>query len=155
MGLTILCAGCSSDERTLAESEIRQALEKRARADPWTVSAVKGREYWSVTLDGPGLSAVTLKAPTGRLAEVIEAALAGPSQAASLGSNAFASATAHTKTARHDCAHCRRSFAVTYDESPNEPEVDAPVACPHCWKINQVTIAESAAVTLDYRTEIV
>jgi hypothetical protein len=29
----------------------------------------------------------------------------------------------------------------------------APVACPHCWHVNNVPVGENAAATSDYRAE--
>ncbi len=154
VGLTILCAGCSADERELAESEVRRALQGRTGAEAFRISLVKARESWSVTLEAPGAPALTFKAPVGRLGEAIREAVLGPAQAASSPSNPSGVGVASRAHAtRHGCAHCHRPFTVTYDASPDEAEVTAPVACPHCWKINQVPIAESAAVTLDYKTE--
>lgn len=54
---------------------------------------------------------------------------------------------------RHQCEKCGRPFAVVYVIQPNEPKESAPVACPHCWCIKKVPIAEAAAYTNDYRAE--
>src|SRR5205814_5485951 len=53
MSLKILCAGCSSEERSAVEAGVRAGLGDRTRRDPWTVSLVKFGTGWSVTVDGP------------------------------------------------------------------------------------------------------
>ena len=54
---------------------------------------------------------------------------------------------------RLECAQCHQRFAVTFDAIAGEPEHMSPVACPHCWHMNQVMVGETAADTSDYRAE--
>ena len=153
MGLKVMCAGCSADERVQAESDLRRALGARIRAEPWTVSLVKVQNRWSVTLDGPGTRALTLTAPEDRLADSVRDALA-PGISGPLSPAASAEmASPDARHDRHECASCRQPFVVTYEASPNEPEQAAPVACPRCWQINSVLLAGSAAETGDYKAE--
>jgi hypothetical protein len=42
---------------------------------------------------------------------------------------------------------------VVDDAQPGEPMETAPVACPHCWAVNRVSIGAEAALTRDYRAE--
>ena len=41
MGLKLLCAGCSKDERETAEALVRKALGRRTEGGAWTVSLVR------------------------------------------------------------------------------------------------------------------
>jgi len=108
---------------------------------------VKVTGQWSVTLDGPssGVRALTLMAPPGRLREAIAEALQA------------ASPPAHARTAERrspgQCGKCRGAFVVSYEAFPDESEERVPVACPHCWQVNHVLVAESAAEAKDYRAE--
>jgi hypothetical protein len=80
MGLKVMCAGCSKEERDIAENAVRQALGKRTQNGAWMVSLVKITGQWSVTVDEPtsGIRALTLVAPQGRLRETIAGALERP-----------------------------------------------------------------------------
>lgn len=57
------------------------------------------------------------------------------------------------KRIRHDCVHCQRPFLVTFEAEPDEPEERAPVACPHCWRIDHVMVARSARWGNDYQAD--
>ena len=148
MALKLLCAGCSKDERQQAEATVRQALGERAESGAWTVSLVKAAGQWSVTLDGPssGVPARTLVAPLGGLREAITEALGGgeappaPARTAESGSPC-------------QCDKCQKAFVVKYEAVPGESEASVAVACPHCWQVNRVLVAESAAEAMDYRAE--
>jgi len=84
MGLKVMCAGCSKEERDIAENAVRQALGKRAQNGAWMISLVKITGRWSVTVDEPtsGIRALTLVAPQGRLRETIAGALERPGDGA-------------------------------------------------------------------------
>ena len=56
---------------------------------------------------------------------------------------------------RYDCSECGQAFKVIYTPEPQDREAKAPVACPHCWHVNEVTVTESAAITEEYRAEAV
>lgn len=156
MSLKVLCAGCSKEERELAETQVKAALGDRAVADAWTVSLVKMTGRWSVTLDAPAarLRGLTVVAAEGRLAEAILDALRG-GVAAPGGRQDVASRPPAVlpQGGRVRCESCSQAFTVQYDSQPDEPQEAAPVACPHCWKINRVMIGADAAATRDYRAE--
>jgi hypothetical protein len=165
MPLKVLLAGCSKEEREQAESQVRQALGRRAEGSPWTVSLVRIAGQWSVTLDGPseGVRALTLVAPEGRLREAIVQALTGQAptgHAPSSGGAPSRAPAARGPAARAGeqrgpsrCNKCGQAFVVVYDAAPDEPEETVAVACPHCWQVNHVLVAEGAAETRDYRAE--
>ena len=77
MGLRIMCAGCSKEEREQAELAVKRALHHVPASEAWTVSLVKMRAQWSVTLDAPGaeVRSLTMLAPESRLGESITEAL--------------------------------------------------------------------------------
>jgi hypothetical protein len=77
MGLRIMCAGCSKEEREQAELAVKRALHHVPASEAWTVSLVKMRAQWSVTLDAPAaeVRSVTVLAPESRLGESITEAL--------------------------------------------------------------------------------
>lgn len=181
MGLKIMCAGCSKEERDQAESEVKRALRHVPAGQAWTVSLVKMRGQWSVTLDAPAaeVRAVTVLAHESRLGESIAEALRNseisrtaatpassrpPVTPASRPPVAPASrppaAPAPRPTAppagsseRLQCEKCGRLFRVIYEVHPGEPLEEAPVACPHCWHGNRVRVGAEAAQSRDYRAE--
>src|SRR5258708_2900089 len=77
MGLKIMCAGCSKEERDQAELEVKRALRHVPASEMWTVSLVKMRGQWSVTLDAPAadVRALGVLAHESRLGESITEAL--------------------------------------------------------------------------------
>jgi hypothetical protein len=153
VGLKLLLAGCSKEERADAEAEVRLALGKRIEADTWTVSLVSIGGRWSVTLDAPalGIRALTLMAAASRLRETIVEALAPPGASASVTSTVEAGA--HERRAPSRCEKCGQPFVVIYEAVTGEGEETVPVACPHCWAINHALIGGSAAESRDYRAE--
>lgn len=162
MGLKLLCAGCSKDEREHAEAAVRKALGRRAEGGSWTVSLVKMGGQWSVTLDAPssGVRALTLVAAQGRLREAIAKAIEGPAPPERVRGAAPETrrspeppGPAREGRSRWECDKCRRAFVVIYEARPEESQESVPVACPHCWQVNRVLVAESAAEAKDYRAE--
>lgn len=174
MSLKVLCAGCSSEERERAESDVRRALGTRTDAAQWTVSLVKVAGRWSVTLARPSAGTLTCVAPEGRLAEAIRDALGGPPgrgptpetpsapaarpapsapARSAMGAGRGASGTRGPQTSRHTCMSCREAFVVICDAAPDEAEETVAVACPHCWHRNYVLVPESAAETRDFTAE--
>ncbi len=150
MGLKILCAGCSAEEREAAEAAVRRALGTLPGS--WMVSLVKVRNQWSVTLDGPdaGRKGLTLVVPEGRLKESIQEALNKPAK----GERApVAAAAGPEKRDRQQCQKCGRPFAVVYPSAPGEGVRTVQVACPHCWHVGHFPVAEEAALNRDYRAE--
>jgi len=81
MPLRVLAAGGSKEEKDRVEALVRSALAARA-SESWFVSLVKLGNKWSVTLDGPGLRAVTLMSTEARLTVEMGAALGGLAPAA-------------------------------------------------------------------------
>ncbi len=55
----------------------------------------------------------------------------------------------------NECESCGRYFRVIYESEPQERKVKAPVACPHCWQMTDVFVAECAAATQEYRAEAI
>jgi hypothetical protein len=78
MPLRVLAAGGSKEEKDRVEAAVRGVFASRS-SETWFVSLVKVREQWSVTLDGPGLRAVTLLTAESRIGDEIGAALGGRS----------------------------------------------------------------------------
>ena len=178
MSLKILCAGCSKEERAAVESEVAAALGTRARNEPWTVSLVKLGDRWSVTLEGPDRATrgKAFLAPETRLRESISDALSkgtpapsAPAPAAPASPAPSAPGTARLpripdaagtgsrgeRRDRHACSKCRRGYVIVYEAEAGEPEETVPVACPRCWQIDHVAVAQSAGLSSDYRVEVV
>jgi phage FluMu protein Com len=173
MPLTFLCAGCSPDERDVAEASVKAALGERTRSEAWVVSIVRSGANWSVTLDGPEHRALSFVAADTSLGDSIRERLTGRSEAAppaTAGAAPRAAAehkpdkpapTAAPQPAvglgsmrdRHECRSCRRAFAVIYEVEDSEDQEMVSIACPHCWQMNHVLIAEAAAITQAFRAE--
>ncbi len=153
MGLKLLCAGCSKDEKDVAEVSVREALGRKVEDGSWVVSLVRITDRWSITVDAPahGLRGLALVAPQGRIRDTIAEALGGPASA--MGTMGAMAAPAAVARGAHRCDGCSRSFVVVYDVHGDEGEESAPVACPHCWHVNHVLVGENAAETRDYRAE--
>ena len=166
MSVKVLCAGCSPQEREAVEAAVAAGIGERGRQEPWTVSLVKLGNRWSVTLEGPERTArgVTFMAPDGRIRESIAEALrkgpTAPAPSATPGNVRSARVPGPTgalaageKRDRHDCSKCGKPYAIVYEAEAGEPTDDVPVACPRCWQIDHVPVAESAALSRDYRVE--
>ena len=172
MGLRIMCAGCSKEERDQAELEVKRALRHVPAAEAWTVSLVKMRAQWSVTLDAPAadVRALTVLAPESRLGESIEEALRKTQGSRSPAPPTFRPTAPPTSrppatpasrppassagtAERLQCEKCGRPFKVVYESHPGEMPEEAPVACPHCWHVNRVRVGAEAAESRDYRAE--
>ena len=158
MGLKILCAGCSKDEREQAEADVGRALAGRVAAGDWSVSLVKLAGRWSVTIDAPAarIRGLSVVAAQGRLAETIREALGGAGAAEAPPRPRAASAPASAAPGgdgRQRCEKCGGAFVVVYETRPGEPLESAPVACPHCWSVNRAPVGAEAALTRDYRAE--
>ncbi|MGH7535847.1 MAG: hypothetical protein ACREMG_09690 [Gemmatimonadales bacterium] len=158
MGVKIMCAGCSADEREAAETAVRRAVASLPGS--WTISLVKVSRQWSVTIDGPGAKGLTLVAPEGRIPETIRTALgkpggaSGPAPTARAGrAPAGAADGGLERRDRHPCQKCGQEFAVVYASAPGEGTRTVAVACPHCWEIGHFPVSEEAALNRDYRAE--
>src|SRR5688572_15649786 len=167
MSLKILCAGCSKQEREAVEMEVAAGLGVRAREDPWTVSLVKIGDRWSVTLEGPdrAMRGAAFMAPQGRLRQAIAEAVsqgapAAPAPAAPSGAVRAARLPTLTTAGpggerrdRHECSKCKKPYVIVYETEAGEPTETVPVACPRCWQIDHVAVAQSAGLTADYKVE--
>jgi hypothetical protein len=195
MPLTFLCAGCSADEKDVAEASVKAALGERIRHEAWVVSIVKAGANWSVTLDGPEHKAQSFVAPEPSLRDAIRERVAGaapasepaapatrapaaPTPAPAAATPAAAKPATRTPAAptpaapakqasaarqpapsagpkrdRHECRSCRRPFAVVYEVEDAEDQEMVSIACPHCWQMNHVLIAEAAAYTQAFKAE--
>lgn len=163
MSLKILCAGCSSEERAALEAGVRAGLGERTRRDPWTVSLVKFGTGWSVTLDGPTVNGhrtsfmVPGPAGPGAVADAVRSAAdphaPAPAVSAPGHGRSAASATPEGRREAHTCGVCGQQYVLSYEAEPGEPLEDAPVACPHCWKIGRVQVPRSASLGRDYRAD--
>ena len=157
-GLRLLVAGADRDTRSFVEKSVRDALGPLTPIDPCTVSLVKLGETWSVTIDGPGehrrslsIEDETLVAFAVRDAIRLKRGEAGSGTAPAM--MRPEQAPPLEVRDRYLCPHCRQPLAVVYQSHADEPKEQAPVACPHCWKVGYVSIGTWAAVGRDYRCE--
>lgn len=194
MPLTFLCAGCSADERDVAEASVKAALGERIRHEAWVVSIVKAGANWSVRLDGPEHKGLSFVAPEPSLRDSIRERVGGAAHASEPATPAAPPAAAPTPTQaphtpaartpapptpaaptpaaparppapartepsagskrdRHECRSCRRAFVVIYEVENEEDQEMVSIACPHCWQMNHVLIAEAAAYTQAFKAE--
>ena len=174
MGLRIMCAGCSREEREQAELAVKRALRHVPATEAWTVSLVKMRAQWSVTLDAPAadVRSLTVLAPESRLGESIAEALhksqgsRSPAPPSARPPAPPTSRPASPPTSRPSappgggggmdrlqCEKCGRPFRVIYESLPGEALEEVPVACPHCWHGNRMRVGAEAAQSRDYRAE--
>lgn len=162
MSMNIMIAGCSKDERDRIEAAVRAAFTSRPDDEPWNVSLVNVANQWSIDIDGPepqfkGMSLVT---PTADLTTSLQKALAdaapgGNGAAPAPNGDEAPSAPAGAHKDRHECEECAAAFEVIFDRLDGEPEELCPVACPACWHVNKVPIAEAAGATGDYRAQVI
>lgn len=162
MSVKVLIAGCLPRDKGQIESEVRKALGDRTESGPWNVSLVKLGSSWSITLDGPEdpFRNLNLSAAEDGLHETITNALGSPAPKAAppslpeLADPDIAEAVDDSGD-RYNCSECGKAFKVIYTPEPQDRQAKAPVACPHCWQVNEVTVTESAAVTEEYRAETI
>lgn len=164
MSLNVMIAGCSKDERERIEAAVRAAFTGRPEDEPWNVSLVNVANQWSIDIDGPEptFKGMSLVAPTDELTASLKEALGGarapanggaptPPAPSAGGDQPSPAAPAGSRKDRHQCEECAAPFEVVFDQQAGEPEELCPVACPACWHINRVPIAEAAGATGDYR----
>ena len=156
MPQNIMIAGCAKDERDRVESSVRAAFGDRPDAEDWTVSLVFVANQWSIDIDGPEphYKGLTLQVPaddlTGGLQRALGEARTSPAPA---NGDAAVAGQAGQRRERHECEECGAAFEVIFEAAAGEPEELCPVACPACWHVNKVPIAEGAGATGDYRAE--
>jgi hypothetical protein len=167
MGLKILAAGCSKEDRERVENRVKAVLGKRPAGESWAVSLVKTHGKWSVTVDGPDsrLRGFTFLSSEPRLSASLTEALQGagflgppapgglPPPPAPIPSSAPRPIPAGERRDRHECGQCGKPFLVCYEAQANEPLETVSVACPHCWERNVVAVGQWAATGRDYRAE--
>jgi DNA-directed RNA polymerase subunit RPC12/RpoP len=162
MGLKILCAGGSKEEKEAVETAVRAGIGSRPPGESWTVSLVKIGRQWSVTLDGPEKTSprsTFMTAESGlreaisdsmaRRGAPVRAAVTPPTPAAAR----YVTAPSGQSRNTYKCQKCGQGFVVTYDVEAGEGEETVPAACPHCWQIENVKVGVTAAVNNDYRVE--
>ncbi len=156
MSVKIMIAGCAKEEKDAVGSSVKKAFADRPADEPWSVSLVKVANQWSVEINGPearyrGLSLV---APLGDLTGSLRSAIANAGKPSPAGAAATApNGAGAEKVDRYDCEGCSAPFEVVYSSAPGERQDICPVACPQCWHVNHVPIAEGAGATGDYRAQ--
>ena len=170
-----MIAGCTKDERNNIEASIKSVFSDRSTKSDWNLSLVNIANQWSVEIDGPEphYARLSLIATTSDLIEKLEQALSEAKSktnapTATAPTTTAPTATAPTATAptatapaaepgekqeRHTCEECAALFDVIFGYTAGEPEELCPVACPACWHVNRVPIAEAAGATGDYRAQ--
>ncbi|HJS73111.1 MAG TPA: hypothetical protein VJ921_02405, partial [Vicinamibacteria bacterium] len=95
---------------------------------------------------------LSLVAPLGNLTGSLREAITGGGNRGTSPAIAPAASGSEQKD-RHDCEGCSAPFEVIYSSAPGERQEVCPVACPQCWHVNHVPIAEGAGATGDYRAQ--
>ncbi len=156
MSLKIMIAGCAKEQKDEVASSVKRAFADRPADEPWSVSVVKIANQWSVEINGPEAryKGLSLVAPLGDLTGSLRKAITGA------GHHVAAPAAAPNggrregeKKERYNCEGCSAAFEVIYNTAPGERQELCPVACPQCWHVNHVPIAEGAGATGDYRAQ--
>jgi len=166
MSLNIMIAGCRKDERERIDAAVRAAFAGRPDGEPWNVSLVNVANQWSIDINGPEpqFKGMSLVVPTSDLTASLQQALRAATPAGNDASSTpeapsenggAPSAPAGARKDRHECEECAATFEVIFDRQADEPEELCPVACPACWHVNKVPIAEAAGATGDYRAQVV
>lgn len=165
MSLNIMIAGCRKDERDRIEAAVRAAFTGRPDEEPWNVSLVNVANQWSIDIDGPDppFKSMSLVAPTSDLTASLQQALGGAAPVGNSaseapgppGGNGAPPAPGGARNDRHECEECGAAFEVIFEQQPGEPEELCPVACPACWHVNKVPIAQAAGTAGDYRAQTV
>jgi hypothetical protein len=157
--LRVLVAGADKDTRSFVEKSVRDAVASSPPVGPCTVSLVKLGGNWSVTVDGPGERRRTLSIDDETLLafavrDAIRLPQAGEAADASVAPSVRPEDAPPLEVRDHfTCPSCQRGLEVVYESHADEPKEQAPVACPHCWKVGFVRIGAWAAVGRDYRCE--
>lgn len=177
--MRILSAGCNDQEKARVEEVVKRAFGPQRGAGPWNVSLVKLGDVWTVTVasDDARIERRNFQAPFDRLEDSLREVLkgsaaegsavpasaprqaearqpvdSGPSTKPPSPSRAAPPPTAPEKPKPEPLTcSCGHRFVVLFETLPGEQILDTPVACPSCWTVMQVPIAETASVTGDYR----
>ena len=154
MSLKIMIAGCSKDERAGVEASVKAAFGNRADAEPWTVSLVNVANQWSIQIDGPDpqYKGLSLVAASSELTSCLREALSSGNGASP---DAGPAEGGNECEERHECEECAAPFQVQYLSSAGEGTDLFPVACPQCWHVNKVPIAEGAGTNGDYSAKAI
>ncbi len=157
MSLKILIAGCAKEEKDQVGSSVKKAFADRPKDEPWSVSVVKIANQFSVEINGPDprTKRLSLVAPLGNLIGSLREAITGAGNRAAplMLSKSVPSGSGSEQRDRYDCEGCSAPFEVVYSSAPGERQEVHPVACPQCWHVNHVPIAEGAGATGDYRAQ--
>jgi hypothetical protein len=154
----VLVAGANRDTRSFVEKSVRDALGPEPVTGPCTISLVKLGDTWSITIDGPGDVRHSLSSDDEAL---LAFAVRDAVRLRGVASGAVrVPASVRPEEApplevrdRYLCPHCRQPLEVVYESHADEPKEQAPVACPHCWKVGYVNVGTWAAIGRDYRCE--
>jgi hypothetical protein len=154
MSLKIMIAGCAKEEKDEIGASVKKAFADRPKDEPWSVSVVKIANQFSVEINGPDARTrgLSLVAPLGNLTGSLREAITGGGNRPASPASAPAPSGSEQKD-RHDCEGCSAPFEVIYSAAPGERQEVCPVACPQCWHVNHVPIAEGAGATGDYRAQ--
>jgi hypothetical protein len=155
MSLKIMIAGCAKEEKDAVGASVKKAFADRPQDEPWSVSVVKIANQWSVEIDGPEAryKGLSLVAPLGDLTGSLRAAIAGARNHAAHPGAPAPNGSGDERRDRYDCEGCSTPFEVVYTALAGERQEVCPVACPQCWHVNHVPIAEGAGATGDYRAQ--
>ena len=157
MSLNIMIAGCAKDDKDRIEQSVRAAFRERPSDEPWNVSLVNIANQWSIDIDGPDphYKGLSLVAPDAELTTSLERVLAEASggEGGTAPVNRESGGASGERKDRHQCEECAAAFDVYFTVGAGESEELCPVACPTCWHVNKVPIAEGAGATGDYRAE--
>ncbi len=155
MSVKIMIAGCAKEEKDEVGSSVKKAFADRPKDEPWSVSVVKIANQFSVEINGPDARTrgLSLVAPLGNLVGSLREAITGAGNRASAPPKSAPSGSAGEQKDRYDCEGCSAPFEVIYSSAPGERQEVCPVACPQCWHVNHVPIAEGAGANGDYRAQ--
>ena len=156
MSLKIMIAGCAKEQKHEVGSSVKKAFADRPADEPWSVSVVKIANQWSVEINGPEAryKGLSLVAPLGDLTGSLRKAISGAAnRVAAPAAAPNGRGREGEKKDRYNCEGCSAPFEVIYNTAPGERQEVYPVACPQCWHVNHVPIAEGAGATGDYRAQ--
>lgn len=104
------------------------------------------------TAPAPGGSGRFSTPSTGTAVSPPPARTAAPAASSSAPRSRSSASGRHMRD-EHTCPSCSGRFVVTYELEPNDGKQLVAVACPHCWKLDRVEVAESAALSRAFRAD--